>query len=428
MRAIALMASLLTVVVQAAEVPNNIIFVVGDGMGPAYTTAYRYFADDKKTDQIETTVFDRLHVGSQSTYPARKSGYITDSAAGATAFSCGLKTYNGAIAVDVNKQPCLTVMEWAKQEGMKTGLAVTSQIVHATPAAFVAHNGSRKNYNQIADSFFSNRVNGKFIADLMLGGGTDYFIRDDRNLVEEFKQAGFQYVDDLAQLTRLNLQKPALGLFAPVGMPSALDRQAQPGLLEMVKAAVQYLKTDSPKGYFLLIEASQIDWSGHANDIAGAMAEMTELDRVLTWLETHMQDDTLLVVTADHSTGGLSVGAKNQYVWWPAMLHDVKASPMAAAKALQSGQVKLEQLSDFIGIKFKKRELKAIQAEIGKDDRALAGAIINIINHKTNTGWTTLGHTGVDVPVMASGPGSEHFHGHLNNTDIGKILFKLLGK
>ena len=88
-----------------AQEPKNVIMVVGDGMGPAYTTAYRYFADDRTTSAVEQTVFDRLLVGMASTYPARVSGYVTDSAAGATALSTGIKTYNGAIAVDVDKEP-----------------------------------------------------------------------------------------------------------------------------------------------------------------------------------------------------------------------------------------------------------------------------------------------------------------------------------
>ena len=119
--------------------PDNIIMIVGDGMGPAYTSAYRYFHDDPKTAAIEQTVFDRHLVGMSSTYPAPVSGYVTDSAAGATALATGTKTYNGAIGVDTDKKPLESVLVWAKTQGKKTGVVVTSRINHATPEIGRAH-------------------------------------------------------------------------------------------------------------------------------------------------------------------------------------------------------------------------------------------------------------------------------------------------
>jgi alkaline phosphatase len=144
--------------IENMHAPKNIIMVIADGMGPAYTTSYRYFNDDPATETIEETVFDRLLVGSSSTYPARVSGFVTDSAAGATALSTGYKTYNGAIALDVNKNSVETVLEFAKQQGKKTGVVVTSQINHATPASYLAHNESRENYNAIADSYLDDGI------------------------------------------------------------------------------------------------------------------------------------------------------------------------------------------------------------------------------------------------------------------------------
>ena len=192
--------------------------VIGDGMGPAYTSAYRYFSDDPNTKEVEETVFDRHLKGSSSTYPAAISGVVTDSAASPTALGTGVKSYNGAIGVDVNKKAVQTVLEWAKLQGKKTGVVVTSQINHATPASYLTHNESRKNYNAIADSYIDDGIK----ADIYLGGGSQYFIRDDRNLVEEFKQAGFHYLDSYQGLTNLPKAKPVLGLFADVGLPWAL--------------------------------------------------------------------------------------------------------------------------------------------------------------------------------------------------------------
>ncbi|MFT4811015.1 MAG: alkaline phosphatase, partial [Paraglaciecola sp.] len=302
------------------KLPKNIIIIVGDGMGPSYTTAYRMFADDPSTPEVEETVFDRLLVGMASTHPDMNTGYVTDSAASATALSSGVKTYNGAIGVDANKKPVQTVLELAKEQGRKTGVAVTSQINHATPASFGAHNESRQNYEQIADSYFDAKINGQFILDVMLGGGWKYFIREDRNLVEQFKAAGYQYVDKLTQLDDVKAGTPLLGLFADVGMPWALDSTNQMRLPTLARAAIRQLEND--QGYFLLIEASQVDWAGHGNDIGSAMAEMHDLAVTLEWLEQYIVNnpDTLLVMTADHSTGGLSIGANGNYSWSPKWL------------------------------------------------------------------------------------------------------------
>ena len=159
------------------------------------------------------------------TYPDDHT-YVTDSAAGATALSSGHKSYNGAIAVDTHKKPLKTMLEIAKQQGMITALVATSQINHATPASFASHNESRRNYDEIADDYIDNKIAGKLPVDLMLGGGTKYYIREDRNLVEEFKQAGYQYSDDFATLKDIK-QIPASGLFAPVGLDFALDTTIQ---------------------------------------------------------------------------------------------------------------------------------------------------------------------------------------------------------
>ncbi len=169
---------LLPLAVDANQLPNpapsrpqNIVIMVGDGMGPAYTSAYRYFNDNPDTEEIEQTVFDRLLVGMASTYPARVSGYVTDSAAAATALATGVKSYNGAISVDTQKQPIPTIMEKAKQRGMSTGVAVTSQINHATPAAFLSHSESRKNYVELANKYLETD------ADVMLGAARNTSIR-----------------------------------------------------------------------------------------------------------------------------------------------------------------------------------------------------------------------------------------------------------
>ena len=144
----------------ANEVPKNIIYMIGDGMGPAFTTAYRYYSDNPNTKVVEPTIFDQIFVGMAHTYPDDET-YVTDSAAGATALSTAIKTYNGAIAVDTHKKPLKTMLQVAKEKGMSTGLVSTSQINHATPASFAAHNESRRNYDEIADNYFDVKIAGR---------------------------------------------------------------------------------------------------------------------------------------------------------------------------------------------------------------------------------------------------------------------------
>jgi alkaline phosphatase len=410
----------------AANSPKNIIMMVGDGMGPAYTTAYRMYADDPSTPEVEQTVFDRLLVGMASTHPDMDTGYVTDSAAGATALSTGVKTYNGAIGVDANKKPVQTVLEFAKIQGRKTGIAVTSQINHATPASFGAHNDSRQNYNQIADSYFDDKINGQFVLDVMLGGGWKYFIREDRNLVEEFKAAGFQYVDNLTQLDMVKTGTPLLGLFADTGMPWALDSANQMRLPTLTKAAIHQLEND--QGYFLLIEASQIDWAGHGNDIGDVMAEMHDLAMTLEWLEQYIvkNPDTLMVLTADHSTGGLSIGANGNYSWSPKWLKNLKASPAEIGTQLITAKDRGALATDLLGFELTNEEIASISAIESDKVRPFHKAISKILDNRSNTGWTTSGHTGVDVQIFAKGAGSERFRGHMDNTGIAQTVFELL--
>jgi alkaline phosphatase len=427
--------------------PKNIIMVVGDGMGPAYTTAYRYFIDNPQTDEIEETVFDRILVGMASTYPARVSGFVTDSAAAATALATGVKSYNGAIGLDVNKKPVETVLERAKKLGKKTGVVVTSQVNHATPASYLAHNEHRKNYNAIADSY----IDGGIKADVILGGGWKYFIREDRNLVEEFKSAGFHYIDKPQALNSLPTHKPVLGLFADDGLSWALDDTNNLRLSTMTKAATKQLENEN--GYFLLVEASQIDWAGHGNDIAAAMAEMHDLAKTMEYLEEYVKKnpDTLVVLTADHSTGGFTIAANGTYEWNPEVLRTMKHSPIEIAMKLTESDITLRDTSELLNFKVTQDEIRllqqakyqasealvtfyALEKTLQNDEtkpsieKALYIVIKKLIDKRTNSGWTSSGHTAIDVPVFAFGKNSELFKGKIDNTDIAKKIFSLLTK
>lgn len=408
--------------------PKNIIMVVGDGMGPAYTTAYRLFKDNPETAAIEPTVFDNILVGRSSTYPAKVSGFVTDSAASATALATGHKSYNGAIGVDVDVKPLETVMEYAKSIGKSTGLVVTSQINHATPASYAAHVKQRKMYDKIANQFFDNRIGEKHTVDVMLGGGVSYFKRDDRDVTKDFENAGYQYIDQYSQLSAVNNDQ-LLGLFAPVGLPWALDDSNKHRLKAMTEVAIDRLDNNE-NGFFMLVEGSQVDWAGHANDIAAAMVEMDDLAVTIKYLKEYVKTnpDTLVIITADHSTGGFTIGANGDYAWKPQVLKGLKASPEAIAKAQTAKALDVSMLNDKLGFELSKDEVSALTVAHKKSGKALYKAIKKVIDIRTNTGWTTSGHTGVDVPVFAFGPSKNALKGQVDNTDIAKTIFGLLGK
>ncbi len=413
--------------------PLNVIMVVADGMGPAFTSAYKYYQDDANTPRLDPTWFDRYHVGMSSTFPAPVSGLVTDSAASATALAAGVKSYNGAIGVDTAKQPLRTVLHAAKSRGMKTGIAVTSQIVHATPAAYIAHNESRRNYNAIADQYFDLRYQDDFWVDVMLGGGTDYFIREDRNLAREFAQSGFVYVDNYVALEAVSAGERVLGLFAPKGLPWAIDDPQPQRLKTLTAHALKHLQND--EGFFLLVEASQVDWAGHANDVHGAMAEMQDLHDALLVLEAFQQShpNTLVILTADHSTGGLTLAKDGEYRWSPEYLHNIPASVESMVLTMQekdmNGTERVQYLEHVLAFDLTTaQEEVVVMMDLSQGLRALTAQIKPFIDAKTNTGWTTSGHTAIDVQVYAAGPHADKFAGQQDNTDIAKAIFAILAQ
>jgi len=407
---------------------KNVIFMIGDGMGESYTTAYRYVKDDPSTPVMEKTEFDKYLVGTQMTYPEDEHQNITDSASAATAMSSGIKTYNAAIAVDNDQSEVKTVLEQAKEQGKATGLVATSEITHATPAAFGAHDISRKNMNAIADDYFNEMINGKHKVDVLLGGGLNNFVRTDRNLVEEFKKDGYSFVTNREQL--LNDKKgQILGLFAPGGMDKMIDRNEQtPSLQEMTKSAIQRLSKDTD-GFFLMVEGSQIDWAGHDNDIVAAMSEVQDFEKAYKEAIEFAKKDgnTLVVATADHSTGGLSIGAKGQYIYDASPIKAAKRTPEFMAAEIAKGANVEETLKKYIDLQLTDKEIQSvIDTVVTKDQGTIDNAIEAIFNARSFTGWTTDGHTGEDVPVYAFGPGKEMFSGLIENTDNAKIIFKIL--
>ncbi len=362
-----------------------------------------------------------------TTYPDDHT-YVTDSAAGATALSSGHKSYNGAVGVDTEKKPVKTMLEIARERGMTTALVATSQINHATPASFTAHNESRYNYDEIANDYIDNKIAGKLPVDLMLGGGTKYFIREDRNLVDEFKAAGYQYGDDIKNLNQIT-QLPAIGLYASKGLPFALDENPT-RLTQLTSKALDLLDGQNKEGFFVMIEGSQIDWCGHANDIACAMAEMDDFAKSIEKAKAYVDKnkDTILVITADHSTGGLTLGAHGQFKWETDVIKGVKATAGKLTQQLLDTDDLKSVWDANTNIEFTTENKIKLEQAKKMGDKALNLAVKSIISDTSFTGWTSGGHTAVDVQVFAYGKGSEQFIGSQNNTDIADKLIGFIEK
>ena len=278
--------------------PKNVIFLIGDGMGMPQITGTMYMNNNK-------TVFERFqNIGFHKSHSS--DNLVTDSAAGATAFASGVKTYNGAIGVDAQKQSVPTLLEKAEQKGMATGLVATSSITHATPAAFIAHVSGREEAQLIALDFLDTEI------DIFIGGGLDAFARrdDQRNLVEELTVKGYEITSFFDKdIKELNVRtNKNIGYFTANGEPLPV-REGRDYLPKATEKTLDFLKDRSPNGFFLMIEGSQIDWAGHANDGNYLLTEMNEFEGVVGQALDFAEKDgnTLVIVTGDHETGGFAV-------------------------------------------------------------------------------------------------------------------------
>jgi len=276
---------------------KNIIFLIGDGMGLTQISAGMFSQNNK------TALEGFKVIGLHKPYASNK--LITDSAAAATSFACGVKTYNGAIGVDKDTMAVQSILEMAEAKNLNTGLVATSTIVHATPASFYSHNEYRKNYDEIASDIVGSGV------DFFVGGGKKYFTNreDDRDLYVELKKQGYVIDDyfnsDIETVTIDPTKK--FGFLTSNEDPIPVS-QGRDYLIPASHAAIKYLD-QKEENFFLMIEGSQIDWGGHANDGDYVISEFQEYDKVIqACLDFAKKDkNTLVIVTADHETGGLAI-------------------------------------------------------------------------------------------------------------------------
>ncbi len=282
-----------------ATAPENIILMIGDGMGPAQVTAAKIHAGELNMERLTSG-------GLQWTFA--EGALVTDSAASGTALATGHKTHNGAVSVTSDGRPVTTVLEHAESRGMATGLVATCSITHATPAVFAAHVVDRSMDNEIARQMAESDI------EVLFGGGRAYFtprstpggLRDDgRDLLAELGGRS-AIVTSAEEFRELGEVDSAVGLFARQH-PGRADAR-EPSLVELTSKAIEILSRDAD-GFFLMVEGSQIDWAGHENDADYLVDEMMDFDAAVgAALDFAEQDGrTLVLVTADHECGGLAV-------------------------------------------------------------------------------------------------------------------------
>ncbi len=274
--------------------PKNIILMIGDGMGLTHVHA----ALTAKKNNLN--IARCRYIGLVKTYSS--DNYITDSGASGTAIATGVKTKNGAIGVDTSGVAHQSILEIAEEHGKATGLVATAFITHATPAAFIAHNPDRHDYENIALDFLKTDI------DVFIGGGKNHFMvrSDSLNLIDSLSIRNYQIVYDLISLENINSGKIAGLLYEEHPPPLS---QGRADMLEKASLkAIEILNHDED-GFFLMIEGSQIDWAGHDNDTDYLIEETVEFDntvgKVLDFAEKN--GETLVIITADHETGGFSI-------------------------------------------------------------------------------------------------------------------------
>ena len=330
------------------EHPKNIIFLIGDGMGVSHIYA------GMTANHGPLTIEQFKHIGFIKTYSS--DNYITDSAASGTAMSSGKKTKNGMTGMDPDTIALRSVLEIAEEHGLASGLVSTSAITHATPASFIAHQPSRNMYEEIAADFLKTEI------DVFIGGGRDHFMKreDGRDLTKELEERGYNVLFDMDKISGITEGKLA-GLTADGHNPRYSEGRGD--MLPDATVTAMKILNNNKKGFFLMVEGSQIDWGGHANSTEYIVEEVIDFDHaVAKALEFAKSDgNTLVVVTADHETGGLGIN----------------------------------------GGSF--------------EDGTVEG------------GYTTKSHTGVMVPVFAYGPGAKEFMGIYENTALFDKFLKAYG-
>jgi len=421
----------------AADAPRmrNVILLIGDGMGPQQIGLLEIWARRASSSTyVGPTHIERMAdagtVGLSMTDPV--DALVVDSACSATQLATGEAALGEVIGLDAEGNAVPTILELAEARGMATGLVSDTRLTHATPASFAAHVHHRSHENEIAAQMIASG------ADVLLSGGLRHFVPasldgagdddaawladhgvpfdvasrrdDDRDLIAEAVADGYALAFDREQLAAATGGERVLGLFAPSGMMDGIQwhqtvddpARAEPTLTEMTVAALDILE-DDPDGFFLMVEGGQIDWAGHDNDAGRLLHEMRKYDdaigAVLAWAEG--RDDTLIVLTADHETGGFGLSYSAFDVPVP-----VTIAGDGFAGAPYQPNFNFGDPSQLDGLFAQTLSLEGMLAEVGDD--AAPDALMAVVNEHSAFDITEAEAT----EILAMVPNAYHVEGH----------------
>lgn len=456
-----LLIALLACTMQAQQA-KYVFYFIGDGMGVNQVNGTEMFlAESEGRIGIKPLLFANFPIASvATTYSTSNS--VTDSSAGGTALATGHKTYNGAIGVDANKNTVQSIAEKAKQAGKKVGITTSVSVDHATPASFYAHQPDRNMYYEIALDL------PKAGFDFYAGSGfmkptTTFQKKEAPSIFPIFEEAGYTIARGLDEYKAQANKAGKMILIQKEGadqgsLPYALDRQTDDlTLAEITESAIAFLTKGKNKGFFLMVEGGKIDWACHNNDAATSFQEVVDFDKAIQvaydFYKKHPKE-TLIVITADHETGGLGLGARSYELNLKALQHQ-KVSQEQLSVAItdlrkEKGRASWEDVKNLLGEKMGFWKEVPIQWEHEKQLRdayetsfvknrivfaeslysrtePLAALARRIINEIAMIGWTTGGHSAGYVPVFAIGAGSQLFNGKMENTEIPQRIAKAAG-
>jgi len=295
---------------QEEDIPQNIIFLIGDGMGMAQITAGFYEFEGLNMKSMPYSGIALTHAANRR---------VTDSAASGTALAAGYKTNNGMLGQLPDGTPVQSIAHYAAELGKRTAIIANCAITHATPASFIVHHHARGDAFIIADQIAESNI------DMLLGSGYRFFLpesegggrTDNRNLITEMKERGYVFINDENEMDRMAGQDKVLAFFGA----NHLERYPERGdVMNRLTAKALDQLSQNKDGFFMMIEGAMIDWGGHANDPDYMLQELEDFDNVIGNVLEFARNDgnTLVVVTADHETGGLtltSAGEDMNYEW-----------------------------------------------------------------------------------------------------------------
>lgn len=446
-----------------AQQAKYVFYFIGDGMGVNQVNGTEmYLAEQEGRIGVKPLLFTTFPAGTMATtFSATNS--VTDSSAAGTALATGEKTYNGAVSMDDDKNVLSTVAERAKKAGRKVGIATSVSVDHATPAAFYAHQPNRSRYYEIALDL------PKAGFDFYAGSGflkptTTADKKEAPNVFPIIEEAGYtiargldEYKEKAADAKKMILiQKEGA---EPSCLPYAIDHEeGDLTLPEITESAVSFLSKGNKKGFFLMVEGGKIDWACHSNDPVTVFEEVIDLDnavRVAYEFYKKHPKETLIVVTADHETGGMGLGIGKYELHLKSLLNQ-KQSQDLLSKAItdlrkdKAGKASWNEIKDLLTEKmgfWKELPLTWEQEKMLRDEyeqsfvknkvvfeeslyartEPLAAAARKVMSQIAIVGWTSSSHTAGYVPVFAIGAGADLFTGKMDNTEIPKRIAKAAG-